>query len=125
MNDNRTVELLDCGDFSGIDVLGTRTHSESVDSNARARTSWRVPTAVAVLAFGGGSTVIGGDLTEDRVSPSATTVSYQIDNVATVGTAVSRTQAMEIARNVLSRAEEERAILAENESLRGIQWDGE
>lgn len=52
---------------------------------------------------------------------SAAIVTDEIKNVAT--RAVSRAEAVRIARGILKRAERERLTIAENEARRGIEWD--
>ena len=52
---------------------------------------------------------------------SAATVSDEIKKAAT--RAVTRAEAIRIARGILKRAERERLTLAENEARRGIEWD--
>lgn len=128
MNDYKTVDMGDTAGFLDIGSLATSSLSEPAEGHdgvVRPNTPWLVPAAAALLAIGSESTAIGNQLFLDESVPSATTVTYQIDLFAQVGRAVSRSEALRIARNVLFLAEEERHILAESEARFGIQWVGE
>ena len=57
-----------------------------------------------------------GDIRRD-----ASTVSRGFKGV--IGKPVSRTEALQISRQIIERAERERIQLAEGEAMRGIQWE--
>lgn len=57
----------------------------------------------------------------DRRSLYASTVVLFLDGV--IGRPISRTEALQIARQIIESAEQERIQLAEWEAKRGIQWE--
>lgn len=57
----------------------------------------------------------------DRRSLYASTIVSFLDGV--IGRPISRTEALQIARQVIESAEQERIQLAEWEAKRGIQWE--
>ena len=57
----------------------------------------------------------------DRRSLYASTISSFLDGV--IGRPISRTEALQIARQIIESAEQERIQLAEWEAKRGIQWE--
>ncbi len=57
----------------------------------------------------------------DRRRRDVSTISLAFDGV--IGRPISRTEALQIARQIIENAEQERIQLAEWEAERGIQWD--
>lgn len=57
----------------------------------------------------------------DRRRRDASTISLLLDGV--IGRPISRTEALQIARQIIESAEQERIQLAEWEAKRGIQWE--
>ncbi len=57
----------------------------------------------------------------DRRRLDASTIALVLDGV--IGRPISRTEALQIARQIIESAEQERIQLAEWEAKRGIQWE--
>ena len=78
----------------------------------------------AILAIAGNTatTYERSDWLDDH-SPTTLSFTSSPKSEESVGRRVSRTEALAASRAILDRAEQERLVLAENESRAGIQWD--
>lgn len=112
------------GGLLETDVSASGLWSESYIK--RPETSWRtgilVPIAGVLLAlYSTPATSIPDVWSVGNRRRDTATVAWIIDNV--VGRRITRAEALQLARQIIERAERERRELVELEASRGIQWE--
>lgn len=106
------------------DGAASEVGSESLPK--RPATSWKIgiiaPIAGLILAISASpATAVSDYWFFERRRRDTITASWVLEGL--IGMPISRVEALQIARQIIERAERERLGLAEWEALRGIQWE--